>query len=149
MGGGIARIKVGAATETELKDKKLRYEDALNSVQSARELGVVPGGGACLAHIQDVFKDEVCAAMDDDDEVQGALILFKALGAPAMQVASNAGIEGAVVLSKIQSLARENGVSTRLRIISITCTDRFVALHQFVQLFLAWMGMGRWCHGIL
>ena len=149
LGGGIARIKVGAATETELKDKKLRYEDALNSVQSARELGVVPGGGACLAHIQDFFKDEVCAAMDDDDEVQGALILFKALGAPAMQVASNAGIEGAVVLSKIQSLARENGVSTRLRIISITCTDLFVDLHQFVQLFLAWMGMGRWCHGIL
>jgi chaperonin GroEL len=112
LGGGIARIKVGAATETELRDKKLRYEDALNSVQSARELGVVPGGGACLAHIQDTMKDEVVAAMDDEDEVQGALILFKALGAPAMQVAANAGIEGAVVLSKIQAISREKGVST-------------------------------------
>lgn len=111
LGGGIARIKVGAATETELKDKKLRYEDALNSVKSARELGVVPGGGACLAHIQDVFKDEVIAAMDNEDEAQGAQILFKAMGAPAMQVAENAGVEGAVVLSKIQSLCRENGVS--------------------------------------
>eukprot|EP00429_Kryptoperidinium_foliaceum_P114659 CAMPEP_0176301836 /NCGR_PEP_ID=MMETSP0121_2-20121125/61064_1 /TAXON_ID=160619 /ORGANISM="Kryptoperidinium foliaceum, Strain CCMP 1326" /LENGTH=460 /DNA_ID=CAMNT_0017643311 /DNA_START=69 /DNA_END=1451 /DNA_ORIENTATION=- len=109
LGGGIARIKVGAATETELKDKKLRYEDALNSVQSARELGVVPGGGACLAHIQDVYQDEVMAAMDNEDELQGAMILFKALGAPAMQVAANAGIEGAVVLSKIQSLQREKG----------------------------------------
>lgn len=109
LGGGIARIKVGAATETELKDKKLRYEDALNSVKSARELGVVPGGGACLAHIQDVFKDEVMAAMENEDEAQGAQILFKALGAPAMQVAENAGVEGAVVLAKIQSLCRENG----------------------------------------
>jgi chaperonin GroEL len=111
LGGGIARIKVGAATETELKDKKLRYEDALNSVKSARELGVVPGGGACLAHIQDVFKQEVLDAMDNEDEKQGALILFSSLGAPCMQVAENAGIEGAVVLAKVQSLAREKGVS--------------------------------------
>merc|ERR1712127_1141332 len=59
LGGGIARIKVGAATETELKDKKLRYEDALNSVQGARELGIVPGGGACLAYLQDMFTDEI------------------------------------------------------------------------------------------
>jgi len=112
LGGGIARIKVGAATETELKDKKLRYEDALNSVQSARELGVVPGGGACLAYIQDVFKEEVLGAMDGDDEKQGAQILFNAMGAPAMQVAENAGIEGAVVLSKIQSSCKTNGVSS-------------------------------------
>jgi chaperonin GroEL len=107
LGGGIARIKVGAATETELKDKKLRYEDALNSVQSARELGVVPGGGSCLAYIQHTFKDEILGTFDDEDEKQGALILFKALGAPAMQVASNAGIEGAVVLAKIQAMCEE------------------------------------------
>lgn len=111
LGGGIARIKVGAATETELKDKKLRYEDALNSVDSARELGVVPGGGACLAYIQNMYMDEILAAMDSEDERSGAMILIKALGAPAMQVAQNAGIEGAVVLSKIQTLSRENGVS--------------------------------------
>lgn len=111
LGGGIARIKVGAATETELKDKKLRYEDALNSVKSARELGVVPGGGACLAYIQDVYKEEILAQLDDEDEKQGGMILFNALGAPCMQVAENAGIEGAVILSKIQSLSREKGVS--------------------------------------
>lgn len=111
LGGGIARIKVGAATETELKDKKLRYEDALNSVQSARELGIVPGGGACLAYIQKAFADEVFDAMDNEDERQGAMILFKAMGAPAMQVAENAGIEGAVVLSKIQAMCDEHGVS--------------------------------------
>jgi chaperonin GroEL len=111
LGGGIARIKVGAATETELKDKKLRYEDALNSVQSARELGIVPGGGATLAYIQRMFGDEIVDAMDDEDEKQGALILVKALGFPAMQVASNAGIEGAVILAKIQDLAEEKGVS--------------------------------------
>lgn len=112
LGGGIARIKVGAATETELKDKKLRYEDALNSVQSARELGLVPGGGACLAYIQNVYKDEILDAMENEDERQGANILLKALGAPAMQVAENAGTEGAVVLAKIQALCDENGVRT-------------------------------------
>ncbi|GAX09481.1 chaperonin GroEL [Fistulifera solaris] len=109
LGGGIARIKVGAATETELKDKKLRYEDALNSVQSARELGIVPGGGACLAYLQLTMEDKIMEAMDDEDEKQGAKILIKALGFPAMQVASNAGLEGAVVLAKIQELAMAKG----------------------------------------
>ena len=99
------------ATIIELKDKKLRYEDALNSVQSARELGVVPGGGACLAHIQDIFEAEVMEAMEGEDERQGAAILFKAMGAPCMQVAENAGIEGAVILAKVQALCREKGVS--------------------------------------
>lgn len=109
LGGGIARIKVGAATETELKDKKLRYEDALNSVDSAREMGIVPGGGACLAHLQKTMRDELIAGMDGDDEVQGALILINAMSAPCMQVAENAGIEGAVVLSKVQSICDEKG----------------------------------------
>jgi chaperonin GroEL len=109
LGGGIARIKVGAATETELKDKKLRYEDALNSVKSARELGIVPGGGACLAHLQIVMAESIMAAMDGEDERQGAKIVLDALGAPAMQVAENAGIEGAVILAKIQALCEEKG----------------------------------------
>lgn len=109
LGGGIARIKVGAATETELKDKKLRYEDALNSVQSARELGIVPGGGACLAFLQDSLRDKLMEAMDDEDERQGAKIMIDAMGSPAMQVAENAGIEGAVVLTKIQTMGKENG----------------------------------------
>uniref|UniRef100_A0A7S2EK38 Uncharacterized protein n=1 Tax=Trieres chinensis TaxID=1514140 RepID=A0A7S2EK38_TRICV len=109
LGGGIARIKVGAATETELKDKKLRYEDALNSVQSARELGIVPGGGACLAHLQDTLAEEILAAMDGKDEEAGAQILINAMSAPCMQVAENAGIEGAVVLAKVQALCEEKG----------------------------------------
>lgn len=111
LGGGIARIKVGAATETELKDKKLRYEDALNSVDSARELGIVPGGGACLAYLQVSMEQEILDAMDGEDERQGAKIFIKAMAAPCMQVAENAGIEGAIVLSKIQTLTEEKGVS--------------------------------------
>jgi len=109
LGGGIARIKVGAATETELKDKKLRYEDALNSVDSARELGIVPGGGATLASLQLYIEEKVLEAMKDDDERTGASILLKALSAPCMQVAENAGIEGAVVLSKVQRMYEEQG----------------------------------------
>merc|ERR1712151_1133681 len=108
LGGGIARIKVGAATETELKDKKLRYEDALNSVHSAQELGIVPGGGACLAHLQQVMKSKILRAMESDDEREGAKILIKALSAPCMQIAENAGSEGAVVLEKVQNLTKEN-----------------------------------------
>ena len=111
LGGGIARIKVGAATETELKDKKLRYEDALNSVQSARELGIVPGGGACLAYIQDHYTDEILGEFEDEDQRAGAAILMKSLSEPACQVAENAGVEGAVVLSKIVELTKEKGVS--------------------------------------
>ena len=64
LGGGIARIKVGAATETELKDKKLRYEDALNSVKSAIEMGVVPGGGATLLYMIKM-RDKVMAALEE------------------------------------------------------------------------------------
>lgn len=109
LGGGIARIKVGAATETELKDKKLRYEDALNSVQSARELGIVPGGGACLAYLQNTMRESIMDSMDDEDERQGAKIMIDAMGAPAMQVAENAGIEGAVILAKIQAITEEKG----------------------------------------
>merc|ERR1712115_310469 len=81
LGGGIARIKVGAATETELKDKKLRYEDALNSVESARELGIVPGGGSCLAHIQLKYSEEILESFEDENEKQGAQILIKSLSA--------------------------------------------------------------------
>mmetsp|Transcript_1432 Transcript_1432/g.2621 ORF Transcript_1432/g.2621 Transcript_1432/m.2621 type:complete len:594 (+) Transcript_1432:327-2108(+) len=109
LGGGIARIKVGAATETELKDKKLRYEDALNSVDSARELGIVPGGGATLAYLQKTMEDKILDAMNNEDERIGAGILIKSLSAPCMQIAENAGIEGAVVLSKVQAISLEQG----------------------------------------
>lgn len=103
LGGGIARIKVGAATETELKDKKLRYEDALNSVKSATEMGIVPGGGACLAFLQKSMEEKILNAMDSEDEKQGAMIILRSLSAPVKQIANNAGIEGAVVLAKVQN----------------------------------------------
>lgn len=100
LGGGIARIKVGAATETELKDKKLRYEDALNSVKSAIEMGVVPGGGSTLLYMLKK-RDEILAGMDDDDEKAGADIVFRSLSAPVMQIAQNAGIDGGIVVERI------------------------------------------------
>jgi len=109
LGGGIARIKVGAATETELKDKKLRYEDALNSVQSAKEMGIVPGGGACLAHLQETAWERIVGSMEDEDEKRGAEILLRSISAPCCQVAENAGIEGAVVLAKVKALSVEKG----------------------------------------
>jgi chaperonin GroEL len=152
LGGGIARIKVGAATETELKDKKLRYEDALNSVDSARELGIVPGGGACLAWLQISCEEKVLAGMDSEDERQGALILLKALGAPAMQVAQNAGIEGAVVLAKIQSMCAEKGVSgdfcDHVVCMQIAIWERLNFVVKFIT-STVWTWLGCCCHGIL
>jgi chaperonin GroEL len=104
LGGGIARIKVGAATETELKDKKLRYEDALNSVRSALEMGVVPGGGACMLYMScdEKLKQKILDACgkDDEDEQLGVEIMFRSLAAPIKQIAKNAGLEGEVVAEK-------------------------------------------------
>ncbi|CAM9686711.1 unnamed protein product [Chrysoparadoxa australica] len=101
LGGGIARIKVGAATETELKDKKLRYEDALNSVRSALEMGVVAGGGSTLVFLESVI-DKVMAEAKTDDQKLGVSILFKSLGAPIMQIGDNAGIEGGILYEKVK-----------------------------------------------
>ena len=100
LGGGIARIKVGAATETELKDKKLRYEDALNAVKSALKTGILPGGGSTLAYLLR-FENEICDAIEDEDEKRGAKIVFNSLSAPVCQIAKNCGIEGQIVLSKV------------------------------------------------
>lgn len=108
LGGGIARIKVGAATETELKDKKLRYEDALNSVKSALEMGVVPGGGACMFHMHcdEHLKQSILAevAKDGDEDAKlGVEIMFRSLPAPIKQIAKNAGLEGEVVADKCRN----------------------------------------------
>jgi chaperonin GroEL len=93
---------VGAATETELKDKKLRYEDALNSVRSALEMGVVPGGGACMTYLQRI-EPQLLEACENEDERIGASILVKSLSAPCMQIAYNAGVEGGVVWEKTRN----------------------------------------------
>ena len=101
LGGGIARIAVGAATETELKDKKLRYEDALNAVKSALETGLLPGGGSTLAHLG-ALRETVLASGDyDDDTARGINIIFDGLPAPIKQIADNAGIDGAVVYNRV------------------------------------------------
>lgn len=107
LGGGIARIKVGAATEAELKDKKLRYEDALNSVKSAIEMGVVPGGGACMLHMScdSELKQRILDACNvhDEDMKLGVEIMFRSLPAPLKQIAKNAGLEGEVVAEKCRN----------------------------------------------
>ena len=98
---GIARIKVGAATETELKDKKLRYEDALNSVKSAIEMGVVPGGGLCMLSMSCdmALKERILSGCSvDEDERLGVEIMFRSLSAPIKQIAKNAGLEGNTLL---------------------------------------------------
>jgi chaperonin GroEL len=102
LGGAIGRIKVGAATETELKDKKLRYEDALNSVKAATEEGILPGGGATLVYCLR-FQDEIVAQLNDGDEQLAGDVLFRAIQAPIMQIADNAGQEGAVVLERVKN----------------------------------------------
>ena len=99
LAGGVAVIRVGAATETELKEKKHRFEDALSTARSAVEEGIVAGGGVTLIHTIDAVKGVV----DDleSDERTGALILVRALEEPARQIAANAGAEGSVVVNTI------------------------------------------------
>ena len=101
LAGGVAVIKVGAATEVEMKEKKLRIEDALNATKAAVEEGIVTGGGiAFLGTIRDVEK---LLADADGDERTGIKIVLKALEEPVRQIASNAGFEGAVVINNIKN----------------------------------------------
>ena len=101
LAGGVAVIKVGAATEVEMKEKKLRIEDALNATKAAVEEGIVSGGGVaflnCIKNVEDL-----CATLEGD-ELTGAKIVAKALEEPARQIAANAGLEGAVVIDKIKN----------------------------------------------
>ncbi|PXF41398.1 60 kDa chaperonin 2 [Gracilariopsis chorda] len=100
LGGGVARILIGAATETELKDKKLRCEDALNATKAAMEQGVLPGGGAALAHLS-LGIPKFMETLTDDDEKAGAAIVQAAVTAPLKQICANAGVEGEIVLEKV------------------------------------------------
>ena len=99
MAGGVAVIKVGAATETEMKEKKLRIEDALNATRAAVEEGVVAGGGT--AYVVASKAAQATAAKLSGDEKTGANIIAAALRAPICQIAANAGVEGAVILDKV------------------------------------------------
>lgn len=101
LAGGVAVIKVGAATETEMKEAKLRMEDALNATRAAVEEGVIAGGGSAYIHAQEAVKKVVESL--EGDEKTGARIVYKALEAPLFTIASNAGLEGAVIVNNVQN----------------------------------------------
>ena len=100
LAGGVAVIRVGAATETEMKEAKLRLEDALNATRAAVEEGIIAGGGSAYIHT----TKKLAALIDglDGDEKTGAIIVAKALEAPLAHIAANAGLEGAVIINKIK-----------------------------------------------
>jgi chaperonin GroEL len=107
LAGGVAVIKVGAATEVELKEKKFRADDALAATRAAIEEGVVAGGGVALLRA----RDAVAALKLEGDEATGAKIVFEAMGAPMAHIASNAGLEGAVVVGDVSRSKGNNGLN--------------------------------------
>ena len=106
LAGGVAVIGVGAATEVEMKEKKLRIEDALNATRAAVEEGIVAGGGTALLSIIPQVK-KACAKLEGD-EATGAKIVLRALESPVRQIAANAGIDGAIVANTIMSSKKAN-----------------------------------------
>jgi chaperonin GroEL len=105
LSGGVAVIKVGAATEVELKEKKHRIEDAVSATRAAVEEGIVPGGGVTL-----IRAEEALTKLDlEGDEATGASIVRNALAEPARRIASNAGFEGAVIVEHLRSETNGNG----------------------------------------
>ena len=106
LAGGVAVIRVGAATETEMKEAKLRMEDALNATRAAVEEGIIAGGGSAYIHASKKVAE--LAANLEGDEKTGAKIILKALEAPLFHIAANAGLEGAVIVNKV----RESEVGT-------------------------------------
>ncbi len=108
LAGGVAVVKVGAATETEMKDKKLRLEDAINATKAAVEEGIVPGGGTTLAHLSPQVEEWANANLKNE-ELTGALIVARALAAPLKRIAENAGQNGAVIAERVKEKAFDIG----------------------------------------
>jgi chaperonin GroEL len=106
LAGGVAVIQVGAATETELKEKKHRYEDALSATRAAVEEGIVAGGGVALINILPALLHVEC---DNSDEQVGVTIVRRALEQPLRTIAENAGLEGSVVVNKVKDLPIGHG----------------------------------------
>jgi chaperonin GroEL len=107
LSGGVAVIKVGAATETEMKEKKHRVEDALQAARAALEEGIVPGGGVALLNaVKAITFDKL-----EGDERTGAMIVARGLEEPIRQIADNAGLEGSVVVDKVQGLEKGHGLN--------------------------------------
>jgi chaperonin GroEL len=108
LSGGVAVVKVGAATETEMREKKHRVEDALQATRAALEEGIVPGGGVALLEASVAIKlDEY----DDDDEKTGARIVLRALEEPLRQISENAGLEGSVVVNDVRKAKKGHGLN--------------------------------------
>jgi chaperonin GroEL len=108
LAGGVAVVKVGAATETEMKEKKHRVEDALQATRAALEEGIVPGGGVALLNAQEAISLD---AYDDDDERTGASIIQRSLEAPIRQIAENSGFEASVVVEKVRGMKDGEGLN--------------------------------------
>ena len=109
LAGGVAVVKVGAATETEMKEKKHRVEDALQATRAALEEGIVPGGGVALVNAADAVRSNVDAL--EGDEKTGAQIILRALEEPVRQLATNAGLEGSVVIDKVRGTSKGQGLN--------------------------------------
>lgn len=109
LSGGVAVVKVGAATETEMKETKHRVEDALQAARAALEEGVVPGGGVALLNAADAVKDSFTSL--EGDEATGARIIIKSLEEPLRQLATNAGLEGSVVVQTVRSAKPGQGLN--------------------------------------
>ena len=108
LSGGVAVVKVGAATETEMKEKKHRVEDALQATRAALEEGIVPGGGVALLEATEAINLD---AIDDEDEKTGAKIVLRALEEPLRQIAENAGFEGSVVVNDVRKAEKGHGLN--------------------------------------
>src|SRR6266487_2032841 len=108
LAGGVAVIKVGAATETEMKEKKHRVEDALQATRAALEEGIVPGGGVALLNATEAIDLDT---FEDPDERTGALIVLRTLEEPLRQLADNAGLEASVVVNKVRTAAKGQGLN--------------------------------------
>ncbi|MEA2475263.1 MAG: chaperonin GroEL, partial [Thermoleophilaceae bacterium] len=108
LAGGVAVVKVGAATETEMKEKKHRVEDALQATRAALEEGIVPGGGAALLRAATSIKVD---ALEEGDEQTGARIILRALEEPVRQLAHNAGLEGSVVVNDVRKAKAGQGLN--------------------------------------
>jgi chaperonin GroEL len=121
LAGGVAVIKVGAATETEMKDRKLRLEDAINATKAAVEEGIVPGGGTTLVHLAPQLEEWATEHLSSD-ELLGAMIVTRALSAPLKRIAENAGVNGAVIAERIKAHAFDVGYDAN--------ADRFVDLFE-------------------
>jgi chaperonin GroEL len=122
LAGGVAVVKVGAATETEMKDRKLRLEDAINATKAAVEEGIVPGGGTTLAHLAPQLEEWASANLSGE-ALTGALIVARALEAPLKRIAENAGLNGAVIAERVKEKNFDTGFNA--------------ASNEFVDMFAA------------